>query len=174
DVVLFEPLIKELRRYLDGEHVVSHLHRPDRLEPGLEALLADVVLDHLEAPVPDLLMVFLHFRGRRIGSGGRGLRCVRRRTWCVVKGGKYEQWEVKKKVGMHLRRSNILRCVHKWPLCVHPAPSKGFRESAEALHNTGAHACLRGKPKVQRLLPTPWKSALGGRPVETFFQGAWR
>src|SRR5690606_9727856 len=60
DVVFFQPFIEELRWHLDGQDVVLQLQGADRLEPRLETLLAHVVPDHLEAPFPDLLMVFLH------------------------------------------------------------------------------------------------------------------
>jgi hypothetical protein len=58
--MFLQPFVEELRRHLDGQHMVMQLQGLDRFEPGLETLLAHVVLDHLQAPLPDLLVVFLH------------------------------------------------------------------------------------------------------------------
>ena len=58
--MLLKPFVEELRRHLDGQYVVLQLQCLDRIEPSLETLLAYVVLDHLQAPFPDLLVVLLH------------------------------------------------------------------------------------------------------------------
>ena len=60
DVMFLQPFIEELRRYLDGQHMILQTQSFDRREPSLEALLAYVVLDDFQAPIPDLLVVLLH------------------------------------------------------------------------------------------------------------------
>ena len=69
DVMFLQPFVEELRWHLDGQHTVLQTQSLDRFEPGLEALLAYVVLDHFQAPVPDLLVVLLHGWVRELMGG---------------------------------------------------------------------------------------------------------
>jgi hypothetical protein len=61
DVVLLEPFIKKLTRHLNGQYVIGESYRVDRLKPGFEALIVDVVFDNPQTIVPYLCgnIVFL-------------------------------------------------------------------------------------------------------------------
>ena len=60
DVVLFEPLVKELRRDLNRQHMAIQLDRLDGSEPRFERLGADVVFDDRQAFRPDARVVEVH------------------------------------------------------------------------------------------------------------------
>ncbi len=110
DVMFLQPFVEELRWHLDGQHMILQTQSLDRVEPGLETLLAYVVLDDFQAPIPDLLVVLLHgwvseFVG---GTGGLLFRADFCGGHCSVRqGGKYGSKKVKNKSCEHLQVMKI-------------------------------------------------------------------
>jgi hypothetical protein len=60
DIVFLQPFVKELGGNLYRQNAIFQLHRFDRLKPGFEALRAYVVLDHIKAILPYLIVVLVH------------------------------------------------------------------------------------------------------------------
>ena len=58
--MLFQPLVKKLRRNLNGQHLIFKLEGFDGYEPGLVRLAADVVFDYFEAVIPNGQVVLAH------------------------------------------------------------------------------------------------------------------
>ena len=71
NVMLFQPLIKELRRHLNGQNSAFELYRFDRNEPRLKSLSTDIVFDKREAIRPDAFVIQVH--------ASSGYRC---KTFC--------------------------------------------------------------------------------------------
>jgi hypothetical protein len=67
NVMLFQPLEKELVGYLNSEYLTFQANRLDRLKPCLEALRTYIFLDGMETTVPYHLAVSCH---NRMGSFG--------------------------------------------------------------------------------------------------------
>ena len=59
-IVLFQPLIKKLGWYLNGQYAFFETNRLDRLKPGFKSLRAYVILYNFQTVLPNLVMVFLH------------------------------------------------------------------------------------------------------------------
>ena len=60
NVMLFKPLVKELRRHLYGQYSTFELHSFDGNKPRFESLRADIVFDKREAIRPDAFVIQVH------------------------------------------------------------------------------------------------------------------
>ncbi len=60
DIVLLQPLIKELGGNLDGQNLIFETNRLNRVEPCFERLATDVVFNDVQTIVPDGEVILTH------------------------------------------------------------------------------------------------------------------